>query len=287
MQSAYEIKKEICEIGRRIYQNGFVAANDGNISVKVGPNEFYCTPTGVSKGFMTPDMILKVDAQGNKLESNPNNPSSEFKMHLKVYAEREDVRAVVHAHPPTATAFAVAHVPLDKYTMAEAALFLGSIPTCAYGTPSTDEIPDSLMPYIQDHDAFLLANHGALTVGNTLMKAFFNMETLEFYAKISLLARQLGGEKELSCEELEKLMELRKKFNVPGRHPGCSKCHNLGTENCRCKQNIKPLADSKVDEPGENDFKDVNVEHPISSKTEANSAYIDAVTARILSELYK
>jgi L-fuculose-phosphate aldolase len=143
------------------------------------------------------------------------------------------------------------------------------------------------MPYIQDHDAFLLANHGALTVGNTLMKAYFNMETLEFYAKITLMARQLGGEKELSCEELEKLMELRKKFNVPGRHPGCSKCKNLGMENCRCKQNIEPLANKKMEEPGASDFKDVSIEHPISAKTESNAAFIDAVTAKVMAELYK
>ena len=174
MTSAYEIKKEICEIGRRIYMNGFVAANDGNISVKINDNEYYCTPTGVSKGFMTPDMIIKVDGQGNKLEGTLN-PSSEFKMHLKVYQERPDVNAVVHAHPPVATAHAVCNIPLDTYIMPEAVIFLGTVPICEYGTPSTMEIPDSLMPYIQKHDAFLLKNHGALTVGNTLLKAYFNM----------------------------------------------------------------------------------------------------------------
>ena len=245
MTSPYEIKKEICEIGRRIYANGYVAANDGNISVKVNDNEFYCTPTGVSKGFMTPDMIIRVDANGNKLEGKLN-PSSEIKMHLRVYKERPDVNAVVHAHPPTATGFAVANIPLDKYIMPEAVIYLGSVPICEYGTPSTDEIPNSLIPYIQKHDAFLLQNHGALTVGNTLLKAFFAMETVEFYAKISLIARQLGGEQELPCDELAKLMELRKKFQVPGKHPGCQKCPNLGTENCKCKQNAEESDDSQL-----------------------------------------
>lgn len=287
MQSAYEIKKEICEIGKRIYQNGFVAANDGNISVKVGPNEFYCTPTGVSKGYMTPDMICHVDAQGKLLENCRCKPSSEFKVHLKVYEQREDVRAVVHAHPPTATAFAVAHVPLDRYNMAEASLFLGAVPTCDYGTPSTDELPNSMMPYLQDHDAFLLANHGAVTVGATLEKAYFNMETLEFYAKVTLMAKQLGGDQELSCEEIEKLLELRKKFQVPGRHPGCAKCKNLGTENCRCKHNYKPLADEKREDPNDSDFKAITVNNPISKKTEENADYIDSVTAKVLAELYK
>ena len=155
--------------------NGFVAANDGNISVKVSENEYYCTPTGVSKGFMTPDMIIKIDADGNKLEGKLN-PSSEIKMHMRVYRERPDVNAVVHAHPPTATAYAVAGIPLDKYLLPEAILVLGDVPICKYGTPSTMEIPDSLEPYIQTHDAFLLQNHGALTVGCNLTKAFFVME---------------------------------------------------------------------------------------------------------------
>lgn len=237
MMSPYEIKKEICEIGRRIYNNGFVAANDGNISVKVNDNEFYCTPTGVSKGFMTPDMIIRIDGTGKKIEGKLN-PSSEIKMHLRVYRERPDVNAVVHAHPPTATAFTVAGLAMDKYILPEAVLVLGDVPTCDYGTPSTDEIPDSLMPYIQNHDAFLLKNHGALTVGNTLTKAFFVMEEVEFNAKISAMAYQLGGVQEIPCDELIKLMELRKAFKMPGRHPGCKKCPNLGTENCKCKQNL-------------------------------------------------
>ena len=213
------IKQEICMIGKKIYDLGFVAANDGNISVKVGPNEFYCTPTGVSKGYMTPDMIIKVDAEGNKLEGELN-PSSEIKMHMRVYRERPDVNAVVHAHPPIATAFTVAGVPMNEYILPEAVLTIGDVPTCEYGTPSTMEIPDSLMPYIQEHDAFLLENHGALTVGNTLQRACFTMEEVEFNAKICKFARELGGVDEIPCEQLEKLMDLRKKMNIPGRHPG-------------------------------------------------------------------
>ena len=204
MMSPYEIKKEICEIGRRIYNDGFVAANDGNISVKVSDNEYYCTPTGVSKGFMTPDMIIRIDGNGNKIEGKLN-PSSEIKMHLRVYRERPDVGAVVHAHPPIATSFTVAGVPMDKYVLPEAVLTLGAVPTCVYGTPSTEEIPDSLQPYLQTNDAFLLKNHGALTVGNTLTKAFFLMEEVEFSAKITFYASQLGGVEEIPCDELMKL----------------------------------------------------------------------------------
>lgn len=218
-QEIQQIKESICDIGRRIYMNHFVAANDGNISVKVSDNEFYCTPTGVSKGFMTPDMIIKVDSEGNKIEGNLN-PSSEIKMHLRVYKERPDVKSVVHAHPPVATAFAVANIPLDDYILPEAILFLGPVPICDYGTPSTMEIPDSLAPYLQTNDAFLLKNHGALTVGNSLIKAYFNMESLEYYAKITLLTRLIGKKEEIPSDQLDKLVMLRKNFHVEGKHPG-------------------------------------------------------------------
>ena len=138
-KSDFEIKKELCEIGRRIYNDGFVAANDGNFSVKIDDNTYYVTPTGVSKGFMTPEMICKVDGQGNLKEANgPWKPSSEFKMHLKVYQQRPDVNAVVHAHPPIATSFAIAGIPLDKLIMPEAIIFLGAVPIAQYGTPSTN-----------------------------------------------------------------------------------------------------------------------------------------------------
>ena len=219
MKSPFEIKKEICEVGLKLWQKGFVAANDGNISVKISDNEYYCTPTGVSKASLTPDMIIKVDKDGNKLEGKLN-PSSEIKMHMRVYRERPDVTAVVHAHPPVATAFTVADIDLDQYVLPEAVLTIGAVPTCDYGTPSTMEIPDSLDPYIQDHDAFLLRNHGALTVGCNLTKAFFVMEEVEFNAVICKHAMDLGAVHEISRDQLAKLMDLRKKMNLPGRHPG-------------------------------------------------------------------
>lgn len=222
MTEAEIIKREICDIGRRIYENKFIAANDGNISVKVSDNEYYCTPTRVSKGYMTPDMIIKVDGECNVLDGKLK-PSSEMKMHLKVYAERPDVKSVVHAHPPFATAFAVANKPLDRFILPEAVIFLGSVPVCKYGTPSTDEIPESLAPYIQEHDAFLLQNHGALTVGDSLMEAYFAMESLEYYAKLSFLTQLLGGGQEIDHDNLLKLLEVRKTMHAKGKHPGLKK----------------------------------------------------------------
>ena len=230
MKSPFEIKKEICEVGHKLWTKGFVAANDGNISVKISENEYYCTPTGVSKGDLTPDMIIKVDKDGKKLEGKLN-PSSEIKMHMRVYRERPDVTAVVHAHPPVATAFTVADIDLDQYILPEAVLTIGDVPTCDYGTPSTMEIPDSLDPYIQNHDAFLLRNHGALTVGCNLQKAFFVMEEVEFNAVICKHAMDLGAVHEISSDQLKKLMDLRKKMNLPGRHPGI----DYGEEHaCNC-----------------------------------------------------
>ncbi|MBE7086476.1 MAG: class II aldolase/adducin family protein [Clostridiales bacterium] len=240
MKSPFEIKKEICEVGLKLWQKGFVAANDGNISVKVSDNEFYCTPTGVSKASLTPDMIIKVDKDGKKLEGKLN-PSSEIKMHMRVYRERPDVTAVVHAHPPVATAFTVADIDLDQYVLPEAVLTIGAVPTCDYGTPSTMEIPDSLDPYIHNHDAFLLRNHGALTVGCNLTKAFFVMEEVEFNAVICKHAMDLGAVHEISSEQLKKLMDLRKKMNLPGRHPGIEYEEEASACNCSKEELVEAI----------------------------------------------
>lgn len=237
MVNEYEIKKEICEIGRRIYSKGMVAANDGNISVKISENEFLCTPTGVSKGFMTPEYICKVDAEGKVLQANKGfKPSSEIKMHLRVYKERPDVNSVVHAHPMYGTAFAIAGIPLTQPIMPEAVIALGCVPIAKYGTPSTVEIPDAISEHLQYFDALLLENHGALTYADSLMSAYMKMESLEFYAQLLFLARQLGGPKELDTNQVERLYELRREMGMTGKHPanactnkdGISSCHSCG-----------------------------------------------------------
>ena len=220
----YEIKKQICDIGKRIYDRNMVAANDGNISVKLNDNEFLCTPTGVSKGFMTPEYICKVDAKGNVLQANGNfRPSSEIKMHMRVYAKRPDVGAVVHAHPNFATAFAIAGIPLTQPIMPEAVIALGCVPIAEYGTPSTDEIPDAVEKYLPYYDAVLLENHGALTYSTDLLSAYMKMELL-------YKSRQLGGPKEFDKEQIAKLYEIRRKMGLPGKHPAnlCAELNGAG-----------------------------------------------------------
>jgi len=243
MPSEFEMKKQICEIGKRIYENGFIAANDGNISVKLNSNEFLCTPTGVSKGFMTTDMICKVDASGKVLQAKGGyRPSSEIKMHLRVYKERADVNSVVHAHPPYATSYAIAGKPLTEPIMPEAIIVLGCVPIAAYGTPSTDEIPNNVAKYLQHYDAVLLENHGALSYANDLLGAYHKMESLEFYAKLLFISNQIGKPQQLDKQQVERLYELRKEMGLPGKHPadmcksltGGKGCH------CKCKNNDKP-----------------------------------------------
>ncbi|BDF35419.1 aldolase [Lachnospiraceae bacterium] len=214
-----ELKELICDIGKRIYTNGFVAANDGNITVKLNEKEYLTTPTGISKGYLRPEMIVKVDRKGEMLEGE-YTPSSEVKVHLKIYEQREDVGAVVHAHPPYATTFAVAHIPLDFYLLPEAVYALGAVPVIPYAQPSTQELADGLIPYLQDYDAFLLENHGTVTVGTDLIKAFYKTETLEYNAKITYMARLLGRSNELSREEIDKLLAAFHKNNPGARHPG-------------------------------------------------------------------
>ena len=224
-----QIKEEMCDVCHKMWQLGWVAANDGNVSVKLEDGTFLATPTGISKSFITPEKLVRINDKGEVLEGLPGyKPSSEIKMHLRCYAERPDVNSVVHAHPPTATGYAVAGLSLDEYSMIETVICVGSIPLTPYGTPSTNEVPEAIAPYLPEHDVLLLQNHGALTVGCDLITAYYRMETLELFAKISLNAHLLGGAKEISKPQIDKLLYLRDNYyGVTGKHPGYKK-YNKG-----------------------------------------------------------
>ena len=219
-----DVRDAICDVCHKMWQLGWVAANDGNVSVKLPDGNFMCTPTGISKSFITPEKLVIINDKYEIIEAlDGYKPSSEIKMHLRCYKERDDVGAVVHAHPPTATGYAVAGIPLDKYSMIETVIAIGSVPVTPYGTPSTNEVPDAIAPYLQEHDVVLLENHGALTVGADLITAYYRMETLELFAKISLTAHLLGGAKEISRENIDRLISMRANYKVTGRHPGYKK----------------------------------------------------------------
>lgn len=205
-------RDEIIRFGKMLHQNGLVAATDGNLSVRTDDGTVLCTPTLMSKGMMETEDLVIVDEQGRKLGGR-REVSSEIAMHLFIYRLRPDINAVVHAHPPTATGYAAAGIPLDTPLCSEIVVTLGSVPLASYGTPGTAELAEALAPLIPDHQAILMANHGVVTYGQDLLTAFMNMETVEHYAKIALVTHMLGRQQPLSGQHLDKLHEIRLKYH--------------------------------------------------------------------------
>ena len=222
-----EAGEGILQAGRRMYDRGYVAANDGNISVRLSDERLLVTPSGLSKGFLRQSDLVVTDMQGERI-SGKLKPTSEIKMHLKAYELREDVGAVVHAHPPYATAFAVAGIPLSGCILPEVIVSLGSIPLASYGTPSTEEIPRSIESVVIKSDAFLLKNHGVMTVGPDVLNAYHKLETVEHFAKISFIARHLGPVSSLARDEVAKLFDLRQQMGITGAYPGCEESGACG-----------------------------------------------------------
>jgi len=229
------IREQICDVCHKMWQLGWVAANDGNVSVRLDQDTIIATPTGISKSFITPEKLVKLNLKGEIIEAQEGyRSSSEIKMHIRCYEERDDVKAVVHAHPPIATSFALAHIPLDTYSLIESAIVVGAIPITPFGVPSTMEVPDAITPYLSDHDVMLLENHGALTVGSDVITAYYRMETLELVAKTTFHARMLLStkgveEQEIDRQTLERLFAMRENYKVTGRHPGYRKYNGDGT----------------------------------------------------------
>ncbi|HMF89371.1 MAG TPA: class II aldolase/adducin family protein [Candidatus Angelobacter sp.] len=211
----YEQRRDLVEFGRMLHAQGFVAATDGNLSVRMESGRVMVTPTGFSKGMLKPDDMVIVDLDGHKL-SGIQNPSSEIAMHLTIYKMRPDVGAVVHAHPCTATGFASAGIALDQPMCSEIVITLGTVPLAPYATTGSMELSESLKPFIPYHEAILMANHGVVTYGSDLRQAYMRMEAVEHYAKIVLAARQLGCTRTLDSQELEKLVAVRSRYGKNG-----------------------------------------------------------------------
>ena len=223
MKSRDQLKEDVCEVGRRLYGNGYIAAMEGNVSIRISEDEVMSTPAGVCKGYLTPDMVVTCDMEGEKV-TGELRVSTEIQMHLTVYRARPDVRAVVHAHPPKCTGFAVAGVPLNKAVLAEVVVTLGCIPLAEYGTPSTRELAESVDRLVRMSDGILLSNHGALTVGKDIYDAYYKMEVIEHFAEISLISRQLGGERLLPQKEVSRLLDLRQRVYQLEGPPGGASC---------------------------------------------------------------
>jgi L-fuculose-phosphate aldolase len=252
MSSEEQVRNDIVEVGRRLYARGYTASNDGNISVRLDDQRLLMTPKSVCKGFMAPEMLCITDLDGRKLEG-ARDPSSEMQMHLEVYRQRPDVRSVVHAHPPIATGFAVAGIPLDRAVLAEVVTTLGSVPIAEYATPSTRELPEAVRKFVKAHDGMLLANHGALTLGSDVYAAYFKMETIEHFATISLVARLLGGERLLSREEVFRLQGLRGNYGIASPAPICAEPVTGDPADCQVVQapsspgqRLVPDADAEI-----------------------------------------
>ena len=212
-----QLREEIVRIGRLMFEKAWVASNDGNISVRMGPGQILATPAGVSKGMLTAEDLLICDLEGNKL-SGHRQPTSEILMHLTIYKTRPDINAVVHAHPPVATGFAVAGRPLNMGVLPEVIVALGAVPLAEYGLPGTPALSETMMPYLANYDALLLANHGVVAYGDEPMRAFFRMDTVEHSARICLVAELLGGPKLLSRNEIQKLFDSRDRYGIKSRN---------------------------------------------------------------------
>ena len=263
----YQAKELILDIGRRMYSKHYVAANDGNITCKTAADTFWATPTGVSKGFMNAEDLVKMKSDGTVLQQGKLKPSSEIKMHMRIYNENPKVQGVCHAHPPVSTSFAIAGISLDKAIYPEALVNLGIVPVVHYSTPGTQGIPDSIAPYARGYNALLLANHGALAWGESVMEAWYRLEAVEHYAMILMYTGNIIGKANvLSCDQVRELLKTRENLGIfSGGVPPC------------CAAVASNLSDVGVP--------DASCEIPGAQNQAANASDIEAIVREVLKKL--
>jgi L-fuculose-phosphate aldolase len=222
--NTWQIKKELCTVGEKIWLKGFCAGNEGNHSVRISDDRVLITPSGVSKGMLTPEMICTCDMDGTVVSGPADyKPSSERKVHIAIYRHRPDVKAVIHSHPPHATAFAVANIPLPEGIHPEAEVFLGRVPTAHYATPSTDDLPESILPLIgPETNTVLMGNHGSVSFDTTLIGAYYKLEILDAYCRILLLTKQIGRANVLSPAQMDELLKVKEQFGMTDPRASCA-----------------------------------------------------------------
>ncbi|MBC8106451.1 MAG: class II aldolase/adducin family protein [Anaerolineae bacterium] len=211
--SEWKLKEQMCDVGRRIWIKGFCAGNEGNHSYRLSENRVLCTPTGISKGQLKPEDICVVAMNGDQI-SGSRKRTSEIQLHLAIYKARPDVNAVLHSHPPHATAFAVAGVDLPTCIHPEAEVFLGAVKTARYVTPGDQRLGDSILPHVRDSNTILLQSHGVVTYADDLERAYYQLEIVDAYARILILAKQVGSIRPLEPGEMKELLALKERFGM-------------------------------------------------------------------------
>ncbi|MCC9640901.1 class II aldolase/adducin family protein [Rhodopirellula sp. JC740] len=230
MQNIHKIKQDMCDIGRRIYNRQFAAANDGNITVRVSENEVLCTPTLHCKGFLTPDDISMIDMTGKQIAGRKKR-SSEALLHLEIYKQRDDIKSVVHCHPPHATAFAIAREPIPQCILPEVEVFLGDVPITKYETPGGQSFADTIIPFVDKTNVMILANHGTVSYGETVEQAYWWTEILDSYCRMLMLAKQLGNVSFLNEAKSRELLDLKQQWGYKdprntAEYEDCDICAN-------------------------------------------------------------
>lgn len=238
MTEEQKARRDLIQICHLMYERSYIVSSDGNVSARLDDGRILATPTMTCKGRMTEDSIAVTDLEGRSL--NDRKASSELAMHLLIYRERPDVKAVCHAHPPHGTAFAVAGLAIDQPILSEVILTLGCVPLASYGTPSTNELTEAMQPLVKHHNALLMANHGAVAYGGDLWQAWDRLETLEHTAKIAILSRVLGGSKNLPADAIEKLINVREAAGYLGESARCQACGYLHETQLSCPTGDRP-----------------------------------------------
>ncbi len=280
MMNAHKIKQEICEIGDRIYKKGFAAANDGNISYRVSDSEVVCTPTGISKGFMKPDDLCVVDMDGKQIGGRLK-ATSEIKLHLAIMKERPELKSVVHCHPPHATAFGIAREPIPQCVLPEVEIFLGDVPVAKYDIPGSQDFANTILPFVKKSNVIILANHGTVSYGPTVEKAYWATEILDAYCRMLILARSLGKVNYFSESEAQGLLDLKTQWGFEDPRAEMKNCELCANDVFRDSWKESGVEQKAFEPP---------VYHPERKQATASGspdqeALVQAITERVMAAL--